>query len=78
MEKHFRNLVDDTYIANNIHIALIWLFALLAGEEWMKLPHTTPKEIFATRSINKFFTGRLDAKVSNGIFTFHSFHTSTP
>jgi len=54
------------------------LFALLAGEEWMKLPHTTPKEIFAARSINKFFTGRLDAKVSNGIFTFHSFHTSTP
>lgn len=33
------------------------------GEEWTKLPQLTPKEINAARSITKFFTGRLDAKV---------------
>lgn len=34
------------------------------GEPWVKLPHVSPEEISVARDINKFFTGRLDSKVT--------------
>ena len=40
---------------------------LTVGGAWIRLPHVTPDEIVAARQIRKFFTGRLDAPVSDNV-----------
>merc|ERR1711976_347844 len=35
------------------------------GGEWVKLPHCTPEEIVASRSIKKYFTGNLDSEIDS-------------
>lgn len=35
------------------------------GKPWVKLPNVTPQQIVVARQIKKFFTGRLDAPVSD-------------
>lgn len=37
----------------------------VAGKPWIKLPPVTPAQIVTARQIKKFFTGRLEAPVSN-------------
>jgi len=41
---------------------VFWVTNSLTGT-WVKLPHTTPKHIVASRKIKKILTGNLDAKV---------------